>query len=203
MGLRELKAERTRASLHTAVLELAEERGYEAVTVEQVADRAEVGVSTLYRYFPNKDAILLDPVERDVGVLAAAFRARPAAETEDVALGHALTHFLTAASADPVRLGRLRAQLDHAPGPRARLWDLWNQQRALLEEAIAERAGTSPTDLRVALAAHLTTTVAQLVLDRQRDAVDEPALGDVLDEVARVLEATATLVPRLPPRQDT
>lgn len=198
MGLRELKAERTRASLHAAVLELAEEHGFEAVTIEQVADRAEVGVSTLYRYFPNKDAILLDPVERDVGALAAALRARPQEEPQDLALGHALEEYLSAATADHAHLTRLRAQLDRAPGPRARLWDLWNQQRALLEDAIAERAGTSPTDLRVTLAAHLTTMVAQLALDRQRDAVGEPPIEDVVDEVVRVLAAAPAVVPRLP-----
>jgi AcrR family transcriptional regulator len=40
------------------MLELAERDGYDAATVEQVADRAEVAVSTIYRYFANTDAIL-------------------------------------------------------------------------------------------------------------------------------------------------
>lgn len=197
MGLREVKAERTRAALHAAVLTLAEEHGYEAVTVEQVAERAEVGVSTLYRYFPHKDAVLLHPVQRDVGALAAAFRSRPAAEPQDLALGRALREHLAGASADREHMTRLRSQLDRAPGPRARLWDLWHQQRALLEEALAERAGTSPTDLQVGLAAHLTTMVAHLVLDRQRDAVEELPLDAVLTEVVEALAATPGLTPRL------
>lgn len=47
------------------MLTLAERDGYDAATLEQVADRAEVGVSTIYRYFANKDAILLDPIARN------------------------------------------------------------------------------------------------------------------------------------------
>ncbi|MFD8819081.1 TetR/AcrR family transcriptional regulator, partial [Streptomyces sp. NPDC059627] len=74
MGLREKKAQKVRAAIYDAMIALAERDGYEAATLEQVAERAEVAVSTVYRYFENKDAILLAPVERTVGVLAGMLR---------------------------------------------------------------------------------------------------------------------------------
>jgi len=64
MRLREKKAQKVREAIYDAMITLVEHGGYEAATLEQVAERAEVGISTLYRYYANKDAILLDPFER-------------------------------------------------------------------------------------------------------------------------------------------
>src|SRR5689334_7971298 len=153
MGLRETKAQRTRDALHRATLDLVERDGFDAVTIEQIAEAAEVGVSTLYRYFPNKDAILLHPAAEGVGALAQHLRDRPDGEPIQQALGAALLTLISDTWADDEQFLRLRAQLDVAPGPRARLWDLWNQSRVLLEEAIADRTGRDATDLEVGLAA--------------------------------------------------
>ena len=40
-------------------MELAAEGGYEAVQMRDVADRADVALGTLYRYFPSKDQLLV------------------------------------------------------------------------------------------------------------------------------------------------
>ena len=42
-----------------AALSLADEGGYEAVQMRDVAERADVALGTLYRYFPSKDALLI------------------------------------------------------------------------------------------------------------------------------------------------
>lgn len=41
-----------------AALELFKERGYEAVSTNDIAERANVPIGSLYRYYPNKDAIV-------------------------------------------------------------------------------------------------------------------------------------------------
>ena len=48
-----------RLALYTTATELIRERGYEATTLREVADRAGVSVGLLYRYFPSKRAIVL------------------------------------------------------------------------------------------------------------------------------------------------
>jgi AcrR family transcriptional regulator len=66
-------AERNRARVLDAAEEVFEEKGTSAST-EEIADRAGVGIGTVFRHFPTKDAllqaILLDRVER-LGKLAA------------------------------------------------------------------------------------------------------------------------------------
>lgn len=44
--------------LHEAFLSLILERGYDAVTVQDIAERADVGRSTFYAHFPDKEALL-------------------------------------------------------------------------------------------------------------------------------------------------
>lgn len=60
-GLRERKKAKTRALIQKEALRLFREQGYAATTVEQVAEAAEVAPSTVFRYFPTKeDLVLLD-----------------------------------------------------------------------------------------------------------------------------------------------
>ncbi|MFG2616367.1 TetR/AcrR family transcriptional regulator [Streptomyces sp. NPDC048507] len=59
-GLRESKKLRTRRQLAATALELFLERGFDAVSVADVAAAAEVSKPTLFRYFPSKEDLLLD-----------------------------------------------------------------------------------------------------------------------------------------------
>ncbi|MEU0095879.1 TetR/AcrR family transcriptional regulator [Kribbella sp. NPDC006257] len=63
MGLRELKRERTRQLISDKAFELFTDRGFGRTTVEQIAAAAEVGPSTLYRYYPTKERLVLEFVE--------------------------------------------------------------------------------------------------------------------------------------------
>jgi AcrR family transcriptional regulator len=193
VGLREKKANKVREAIHDAMLTLAERDGYDAATLDQVAERAEVAVSTVYRYFANKDAILLDPIERNRTALADMFRTRPESEDVAVSLGWTVHATLSEGVEYMARLRRLRAQLDVAPGPRARLWDLVHQQRLLLEEAIAARSGRD--QLWNAAAAHLTMMVITMALDHERDSLDEATPADYADQIIGMLHGNDNPLP--------
>ena len=193
MGLREKKAQKVREAIYDAMLTLAERNGYDAATLEQVAERAEVGISTVYRYFANKDAILLDPIESNLTALADQFRARPDHEEVAVSLGWTVHAILDVGPEHRARLRRLRAQLDLAPGPRARLWDLLHQERVLLEDAIAERSGRD--QLWNAAAAHLTMMIIAMASDHERDTLDETAPADYADRIIAMLHGAGAPVP--------
>ena len=58
-GFRERKKARTRDRIRKHALRLILERGCEATTVQQIAEAAEVSLSTLFRYFPTKAQLVL------------------------------------------------------------------------------------------------------------------------------------------------
>lgn len=59
-GLRERKKARQREVILQAGIELFRTRGYEQVTVDDIARAAEISQPTFYNYFPSKDALLRD-----------------------------------------------------------------------------------------------------------------------------------------------
>ncbi|MEU9105715.1 TetR family transcriptional regulator [Streptomyces xanthophaeus] len=99
-GLRENKKLRTRRQLAATALELFLERGFDAVSVADVAAAAEVSKPTLFRYFPSKEDLVLDRFADHQDEAARIVRERPAGQGPVQAL-HA--HFLTAlAERDPI-----------------------------------------------------------------------------------------------------
>ena len=74
-GLRERKKAKTFAAIQQHALRLFRQQGYTATTVEQVAEAAEVSPSTVFRYFPTKEALVL--TDQYDPLLIAAFAAQP------------------------------------------------------------------------------------------------------------------------------
>jgi len=58
LSLRERKQLRTRDTIIKVALELFVEHGFDGVTVNQIAERAEVGRTTFFRYFADKQELL-------------------------------------------------------------------------------------------------------------------------------------------------
>lgn len=92
-GLRENKKLRTRRQLAATALELFLERGFDAVSVADVAAAAEVSKPTLFRYFPSKEDLVLDRFSDHQDEVARIVRERPAGQGPVRAV-HA--HFLAA-----------------------------------------------------------------------------------------------------------
>ncbi|QYC40496.1 Biofilm operon icaADBC HTH-type negative transcriptional regulator IcaR [Nonomuraea coxensis DSM 45129] len=73
-GLRERKKEQTRRRIAEVALRLFDERGYDAVTVNEVAEAAGVAKVTLFSYFPTKECLVTDGVKDDLAAVVAAGR---------------------------------------------------------------------------------------------------------------------------------
>lgn len=54
------RVQRTRQLLRQALMQLVQEKGYDNVTIQDITDRANVGRTTFYLHYPNKDELLLD-----------------------------------------------------------------------------------------------------------------------------------------------
>jgi AcrR family transcriptional regulator len=150
--LRERKKAKTRAEIQRQALRLFRERGYEATTVSQIAEAAEVSESTFFRYFPTKEDVVLwdefDPL------ILEALRAQPAELSPIRALRNAIRDVLARTSAsEQAGLRERVALLLSVPPLRAALLDQVRGPMRLLAEAVAERADRRSDDPAVRAAA--------------------------------------------------
>jgi len=116
--LRERKKERTRTAIENAALALFDERGFDAVTLAEIADAAEVGHRTLFRYFADKEELLFGDDDAVRQRLSEALAARPKQEHAVTALQEALAD-LAVLWQDSPEQGRRRQALIVASAPLA------------------------------------------------------------------------------------
>jgi AcrR family transcriptional regulator len=76
LPLRERKKVRTREAIQTHAVRLFKRQGFEATTVDQIADAAEISPSTFFRYFPTKEAVLFE--QSNFGEVLEYFEQQPA-----------------------------------------------------------------------------------------------------------------------------
>src|ERR1700734_564034 len=78
VGLRELKKSQTRQVIADVAADLFRRNGFDAVTVDDVAQAAQVSKKTVFNYFPTKEDLVFDRAEAREQALLAAVRERPA-----------------------------------------------------------------------------------------------------------------------------
>lgn len=54
------RIQRTRQLLHTALVDLIKEKGFDAITIQDITERANLGRTTFYLHYPGKEELLLD-----------------------------------------------------------------------------------------------------------------------------------------------
>jgi AcrR family transcriptional regulator len=158
-GLRERKKAKTRAAIREHALRLIKEQGYDATTVEQIAEAAEVSPSTFFRYFPTKeDVVLQDDMEL---LWIDALSAQPAELSMLAAVRASMHEAFATMSADDLTMLRETMDLSLSiPAVRARMLNEFSRTAQLLAVAIAQRAGRSPDDFEVVTVAGAVLGVA-------------------------------------------
>ena len=69
MAKTDRRAQRTRELLQKALIELIAERGYDAITIQDIVDCANVGRTTFYQHYNSKDNLFVSCHEAIVGEL--------------------------------------------------------------------------------------------------------------------------------------
>lgn len=141
-GLRE----RTRRAVRKEITEAAEvlfvERGYEATTIEHIAEAVGMSRRTLYRYFSTREDVVLGKLDVVAEEVLAALRERPVGEPVWVSLRHSfdgMIAHLDAAASSGLAVPMQRIILE-TPGLRARYLDKIEQVEAAAELVVRERA---------------------------------------------------------------
>ncbi|WP_380282361.1 TetR family transcriptional regulator [Kitasatospora purpeofusca] len=189
-GLRTLKKQRTRRAIADTAIALFLARGFDQVSVAEIAAAAEVSKPTLFRYFASKEELVLHRFADHLGEAGRVVRDRPAGVTPLDALerhrleGLAAHDPSTGMTADPGVVAFLRLVYE-TPSLSAHLVDYLAADTRALTEALDPDGG---------MAARLVA--AQYVAVRQvlsRAVWTRLAAGQGAEEVGRIATAeTAT-----------
>jgi AcrR family transcriptional regulator len=199
-GLRERKRRLTRHLIADAATAMFASRGFDAVKVSEIADRASVSMKTLYNYFPTKESMVLDDADELIESLAAALRDRPA--------GMSITDaFVGALEASMYGFGLLddelaahvattfAAMVKQTPTLHAHWLEVQDRLARVAAEQLALQAGIAPTDPQPALAGWALAGLVQIDMDSRVRHIRAGRRGAQLREAvaADVRQATALL----------
>lgn len=152
-GLRERKKAQTRKALADAALRMFLERGYDAVSVKEIAEAADVSVPTLFAHFPDgKESLVFDlDADREQQLISA---------VRDRAPGMSLLEGLRAAFGTLPRPGTegqmhdFRRLIEDTPALASYFRTMWQRHEDALAGVIAEDLGLDPGDVAVTALAH-------------------------------------------------
>ncbi|MFD3588848.1 TetR/AcrR family transcriptional regulator [Streptomyces sp. NPDC058683] len=183
MGLRERKKQQTaQRILHTAIA-LFVERGFDAVSVQEIADAAEVSKMTVFNYFGTKEDLVFAPVEEHFGDAARAVRERrPGQSAVDAVREQFLEMVETrdpsiGLNADPIS-HQLRRLVLETPALTERVF--LTMQKAAREMAALLAEETGDLTLATIAAATLSNARNALIEEHQRRLAE----GEDIDTIA-------------------
>ncbi|GAA0938407.1 TetR family transcriptional regulator [Actinocorallia libanotica] len=186
-GLRERKKAETRLAVHRAALDLVAEHGFDGVTVEAIADVANISRRTFFNYFTDKADAVMYGEEARFRELIAAVRSRPPGEGGWQALRRAAED-LTERRGEPDREAVLRGKLTRRhPSLLARQMAGFGPLERELAQAITERDGDGGMRPRVLAAAYTgAVRVANITwLEKKQGGTLRDILLAALDELEK------------------
>jgi AcrR family transcriptional regulator len=199
-GLRERKRRLTRQTISDAATTMFATRGFDHVTVSEVAARVGVSEKTIYNYFPTKESMVLDAADDTLAQLAQALRER----RPDESLTEAV---LRALESDMRRFGEVSddivaflpmfvTMIQTTAALRAAWLELYGRLVEVVREELALQAGVDPRDPEVAVAGSALVGLVQLALESRVRWIQDGLRGEALqsavnsdiNRAARLLE---------------
>jgi AcrR family transcriptional regulator len=199
-GLRERKKEQTRQLLADTARRLFAERGFENVSVAEIAGAADLSQATVFNYFPTKEDLVYVGLETFEGELLRAVRERPHGDTVLDAFGRFILEPRGLFAVDDERaaaeLIALTRMIAASPALLAREEQVFGRYTRTLAELIAEETRPPAGDLRPLVAANALIGVHRGLIDYVRERMKSPDVDRrrlARDYRRRGLEALALL----------
>lgn len=183
--------DRRRAELLHQIQEAAHrlfaERGFAAVTTEEIAAAAGISISTYFRHAPTKEGLLVAPVRQAAAELVAAYRARP----PDESAAEALIHLFVENTKDRTHQNLEYWEQALLTAPHLLSESVLiseNDDRQFIELVAARMGVDTATDVRPSLLVHTGLATAQFVLGRwlSTDPEMSPPLHIQLEQALRI-----------------
>jgi AcrR family transcriptional regulator len=203
-GLRELKKARARRHIADTAARLFAERGYEHVSVTDVARAAEVAEQTVYNYFPTKEQLVTDRDQQIQDRLVDLIRSRPPGVTPAAAIrGYVLSSVDAIRAISPENWrGELGYLAAISPAMRRLALEMTDRQAAAIASAISD---TSPVPPEIAALQGIALAgVFQIIISeagrRTREGESQARIADdlhpmlerIVDELDRWLSIAPT-----------
>jgi AcrR family transcriptional regulator len=188
-GRRERKKAQTRDAIIDAAIDLFERRGYDATTVEQIADAADVSERTFFRYFDSKLDVVLAAKGTDASDLEAQIAARPAGESPLEATRQVIrAQLLDQLGAGDLVVRQFRVVMG-TPSLRPLAFEHFNEHRDELATVYAARLGVPADDLVPQVFASAVGGAIWTVINRWVDeGAERERLLPLVDEAFGLLE---------------
>ncbi len=198
-GLRERKRRLTRQRISDVATTLFSTRGFDNVTVAEIAQVVGVSEKTIYNYFPTKESLMLDEADASVERFTKAFRESPPGESPTQVV-------LRTLEAESRRFETLPDELVHffpdfaaliqsTPSLRAAWLDVRNRMLAIAVAELAARAEVDPSDPEPQIAARALVGLADIAFEARIRHIRDGLRGDALNVAVRTeLERAARLI---------
>jgi AcrR family transcriptional regulator len=185
MGLRELKKEQTRRLIAEAAWRLFADRGFDRVTVAEVAREAQVAEATVFNYFRTKEDLFYFQLEafgagllEAVGARQAGTPALSAVRSYLLGSGGLLTQIEAGDSEALERLRAVNRMIAASPALQAREQRAFASATDALAGLLAADTGAHADDVQVRVATNALMGVHRALIDYTRRRIladDEPA----------------------------
>ena len=187
LGLRERKKKQTRQVIAEAALRLFNERGFDSVTVAQVAKAADVSEATVFNYFPTKESLFFGQMQSFEEALIQAVRERPGGESVLAAFRRFIdegSERLANESA-AVAISMAGRIVGASPSLRAREREIVADSTDALALLIAEESGSPPGDIEPWVVANALMGAHRAVVSHVRSQVLAGRRGPALAAESR------------------
>ena len=203
-GLRERHRKRTAADLEEAALRLFCEKGFDSVTIDDIAVAADVSRRTFFRYFASKEDVILSDHPRRLGELQAALDLRPTDEPALTALRHAILSLAGSFEEQRDHMLRRFRLVTTTPALEARSLCLQRNWEAAVTGMLAQRMGVDPAkDLRPGVVAATTMAAMRMATTNWLAAGGEGDLPAIVAEALDLLDGGLQAAASPPARRRT
>ena len=188
LGLRERKKQQTRKQIFDAAHRLFKKRGFDSVTVAEIAREADVSEVTVFNYFPTKEDLVI--FDRYDPIFESFLMEMPNDGPPSRSIERALTMLAGAVEADRETV-LVRATLGlEIPEVRARFWGELEKAQNLFAGLIAKRTGRDALDFEVRVLAMVLVTAS---FEASVEWIRRGGAGDLFELVKKALDVSGVL----------